>query len=88
MNEDDIKKMIEEGLAGSQVIVSGDGTHYEATVIYKDFAGKSMIEQHRMVYGTLGDSMQGGAIHALSIRTYTPQDWSRLIKTPNNTQSS
>lgn len=87
MNEDGIKKMIEEGLAGSQAIVSGDGTHYEATVIYKDFAGKSMIEQHRMVYGTLGDSMQG-AIHALSIRTYTPQEWNRLIKTPNTTQSS
>jgi acid stress-induced BolA-like protein IbaG/YrbA len=87
MNEDDIKKMIEQGLPGSQVIVSGDGTHFEATVIYKDFAGKSMLEQHRLVYGTLGNSMQG-AIHALSIRTYTPQDWNKLIKTPSNTQSS
>jgi len=87
MNEDDIKKMIEEGLAGSQVIVSGDGTHFEATVIYKDFAGKSMLEQHRLVYGALGNSMQG-AIHALSIRTYTPQDWNKLIKTPTNIQSS
>jgi len=79
--------MIEEGLAGSQVIVSGDGTHFEATVIYKDFAGKSMLEQHRLVYGALGNSMQG-AIHALSIRTYTPQDWNKLIKTPTNIQSS
>lgn len=79
--------MIEEGLAGSQVIVSGDGTHFEATVIYNGFAGMSMLEQHRLVYGTLGNSMQG-AIHALSIRTYTPQDWNKLIKTPTNIQSS
>ena len=87
MNEDDIKKMIEDGLAGSQAIVSGDGTHFEATVIYKEFTGKSMLQQHRMVYGTLGDSMQG-AIHALSLRTYTPQDWNNLIKTPNKIHSS
>ena len=79
--------MIEEGLAGSQVIVSGDGTHFEATVIYNGFAGMSMLEQHRLVYGTLGNSMQG-AIHALSIRTFTPQDWNKLIKTPTNIQSS
>jgi acid stress-induced BolA-like protein IbaG/YrbA len=83
MNEDDIKKLIEEGLSGSQAVVSGDGTHFEATVIYKGFAGKSMLEQHRLVYGTLGDSMQG-SIHALSIRTYTPQDWNKSIKTPNS----
>ena len=87
MNENDIKKMIEDGLVGSQAIVSGDGTQFEATVIYKDFAGKSMLQQHRMVYATLGDSMQG-AIHALSLRTYTPQDWNILIKTPNKMQST
>ena len=87
MNEAEIKTMIERGLPGSQAIVSGDGTHFEAKVIFKDFTGKSMLEQHRMVYETLGDSMQG-AIHALSIRTYTPQDWNKEIKTPNNIQSS
>jgi acid stress-induced BolA-like protein IbaG/YrbA len=87
MNENDIKKMIEAGLSGSQALVSGDGTHFEATVIYKDFTGKSMLEQHRLVYGALGNSMQE-SIHALSIRTYTPQDWNKLIKTPTNIQSS
>lgn len=82
MNEHDIKRLIEEGLSGSQALVSGDGTHFEATVICQGFAGKSMLEQHRMVYGTLGDGMQG-AIHALSIRTFTPQDWDRAQKQSN-----
>ena len=38
-----------------------------------------MLERHRMVYSTLGDGMQG-AIHALSIRAYTPLDWDKSQK--------
>lgn len=75
MQPGDIKSLIEAGLPGSQVKVIGDdGTHFEATVIAEAFSGKRLLERHRMVYGTLGDRMQG-AIHALSIKAYTPQEW-------------
>ena len=71
-----IKAMIEAGLPGSAVQVSGaDGVHFEAVVVCADFSGKSMLAQHRMVYATLGDKMQAGDIHALALRTYTPQQW-------------
>ncbi len=75
MNEAEIKRMIETGLPGGEVTVTGDGRHFEATVVSEVFAGKSTLEQHRMVYGTLGDSFQSEAIHALSVRTYTPEAW-------------
>lgn len=74
MDNDTIKRMIEAGLEGSQAHVTGDGTHFEAVVIDPVFAGKSLIEKHRLVYSTLGDAM-GGAIHALSIRAFTPDEW-------------
>ena len=70
-----VKLWIEEGLSGSSADVVGDGRHFEAVVICSDFAGKSMLEQHRMVYGGLGDKMDE-IIHALSLRTYTPEQWS------------
>jgi acid stress-induced BolA-like protein IbaG/YrbA len=76
MQNEDIKRMIETGLPGSEARVSGDGTHFEAVVISGAFAGKSLLEKHRLVYAALGASM-GGAIHALSIRAYTPEEWSR-----------
>ncbi len=76
MQCEDIERLIESGLSGSEVTVTGDGTHFEATVISPLFEGKSMLEQHRMVYATLGDRMQSD-IHALSIRAYTPQQWER-----------
>jgi acid stress-induced BolA-like protein IbaG/YrbA len=75
MNEDAIVRMIQAGLPGSAVTVSGDGRHFEALVVSAAFAGKSMLEQHRMVYATLGDSFRTDALHALSLKTYTPEQW-------------
>lgn len=69
--------MIATGLPDCEVHVTGDGTHFEAIVVGEVFRDKSLIEKHRMVYGTLGDNVQGGAIHALSIRAYTPEEWER-----------
>ena len=76
MGIDDIRGMIEAGLPGARVEVDGDGTHFSAIVVSDEFTGKSMLQQHRLVYGTLGDKM-GTDIHALAIRTYTPEQWER-----------
>ena len=71
---EDVKQWIEEALSGSSAEVIGDGRHFEAVVVCPQFDGKSMLEQHRMVYGGLGNRMDD-AIHALSLRTYTPEQW-------------
>lgn len=79
MTPAEIRQMIETGLAGAEVHVDGDGAHFVARVISDAFVGLSMIKQHRMVYGTLGNSMEG-AIHALSIQTYTREAWEKARK--------
>ncbi len=76
MTNEEIKTMIEGGLAGAQAYISGDGTHFLARVICDAFAGLPLIKQHRMVYAALGNSMES-AIHALSIQTYTVAEWDR-----------
>ena len=48
--------------------LTGTSDHFEAIVVAKEFAGKSRIEQHRMVYASLGQAM-GSAIHALALKT-------------------
>lgn len=75
----DIKNKIELGLKGCTASVDGDGTHFEAVVVYEGFSGKTLIQRHRMVYAALGDSMKSD-IHALSIKTHTPQELDRLGK--------
>lgn len=51
----------------------GGGGHYALTIVSRQFAGKSPIERHRMVYAALGDAMRG-AVHALSVRALTPDE--------------
>jgi acid stress-induced BolA-like protein IbaG/YrbA len=76
MDPEEIKVLIEKGLPSSTVTVQGDGTHFEAIVVSRDFEGKSLIEQHQIVYNALGDAMKE-QIHALSLKTYTPHQWER-----------
>lgn len=79
MTSDQIRHMIESGLVGAEAHVDGDGSHFVARVVSDSFTGVSMIKQHKMVYATLGDSMEG-AIHALSIQTYTREAWEKARK--------
>jgi acid stress-induced BolA-like protein IbaG/YrbA len=76
MQANHIEHLIKAGLPGAQVIVRGeDGKHFEATVISVAFAGKSLLQQHRMVYSALGKRMEDEEIHALALKTYTPDTW-------------
>lgn len=70
---DDIKHWIEVGLPNSQVTADGDGAHFEALIVCDDFAGKTEIQRHRMVYAALGDKMQQ-TIHALSFKALTTEE--------------
>ncbi len=70
---EDIKEWIEQNLAESEVEISGDGRHFDAVIVCVGFAGKTRIQQHQMVYAALGDRMKDD-IHALSMRTMTPED--------------
>lgn len=74
MDTTTIRQLIETGLPGARVEVRGDdGVHFEATVVSEAFRGKLPLARHRLVYATLGDLM-GGAIHALALKTLTPED--------------
>ena len=69
-----IKTLIETGLPGAEVLIEGDGRHFQASIISDEFDGKTLLQQHRMVYKTLGDKL-GNEIHALSMQTYTVKQW-------------
>jgi len=74
MDSASIEQMIRAELADATVRVSGDdGVHFEAHVVSPSFEGKSTLQRHRMVYATLGRLM-GNEIHALGLRTETPEE--------------
>ena len=70
---DEIKRAIESSIPNSSAVVSGEGGHFSVEVVAPAFAGKSMLEAHRMVYAALTPLMQdaGGPVHAIdSLRTH------------------
>ena len=72
---EELKQRIEQALPGARAEVedlTGGGDHFRAEVVAGQFSGLSRIEQHQLVYGVFGDEV-GGAIHALSIKTSTPE---------------
>ena len=74
MSGDDIETMIKDALPGAEVVMTdlaGDGDHWAAKVTAPQFAGKSRVQQHKMVYDALGGRM-GGVLHALQLTTVVP----------------
>jgi stress-induced morphogen len=74
-----LEERIRQGVGQVSHIVVTDLTgtkdHWEAVIVSKAFSGKSRIQQHQMVYAALGELM-AGPVHALALKTYTPESWS------------
>ena len=70
---EELKTRIEAAIPGAEAFVeSADNVHFSARVRSDAFAGKSRIQQHRMVYDVFGEGELGGAVHALQIKTEVP----------------
>jgi acid stress-induced BolA-like protein IbaG/YrbA len=74
VDPDSIKTGIQGALACEHVEVIGDGQHFQALIVSGEFAGRSRVQRHQLVYKALGDRMRE-EIHALSMRTLTPEEW-------------
>ncbi len=75
METENIEALIRAGLPGAEVKVTGDGRHFEAVVVSDAFAGKSLIQKHRMVMETVKAQIASDELHALSIKAFTPEEW-------------
>jgi stress-induced morphogen len=81
MDTDEVERRIEAGIPDADASVNlprvpdqnHEDAHFAAVIVSPAFEGKSLVEQHRMVYDALGDAMTDD-IHALEMKTYTPQE--------------
>jgi stress-induced morphogen len=77
-----VRELIAQAFPGAEIEVTdltGTKDHYQARVVSADFAGRSLVEQHQMVYRALGEAMHG-PIHALALKTFTPENWAKQGK--------
>ena len=73
-----VEEMIKAQMPDAQVQVqdlTGGGDHYQVTVVSSQFEGKGLVQQHQLIYAALQQAVSSEAIHALALKTYTPQAW-------------
>jgi acid stress-induced BolA-like protein IbaG/YrbA len=80
---DDVQRFIAQGLACTHLQVEGDGRHFFATIVSAEFDGLPRIRRHQRVYAALGDRMRE-QIHALSMKTLTPAEYSAQAPTAHH----
>ena len=69
-----VRQYIAQGLECEHLDLQGDGSHFDAVIVSRAFAGKRPRARHQMVYAALGERMKA-EIHALSMRTLTPEEF-------------
>jgi len=76
MDPEQLKSLIEAGIPAAQVTVrdlTGTRDHFGVQVVAAAFAGKSLVEQHQMVYRAVGQELTN-AVHALQVHTVVPEE--------------
>jgi len=81
MSPNEVKTTLEKALSGSTVQVkdlTGGGDHFQVVVVSAAFEGKGLIDRHQLVYAALRELLGNDLIHALSLKTYTPDQWKQM----------
>jgi len=81
MSAEAIKKRIQENIVTREVILqdlTGGGDHWQVTVVSEQFEGLPLIQQHKMVLDLFSQDIATNHVHALSVKTYTPQRWKKV----------
>jgi stress-induced morphogen len=57
---------------------TGAGDHFEAQVASAAFLGLPLVRQHQLIYSALDEKLATGELHALALKTFTPEQWKTI----------
>ncbi len=77
MQPDQIKALLESQIPDSEVQVNVEGSHINLIVVSPAFEGLNPVKKQQLVYGALSDEIASGVIHAVNMKTYTPEQWAK-----------
>ncbi|MDF2445043.1 MAG: BolA/IbaG family iron-sulfur metabolism protein [Moraxellaceae bacterium] len=75
MTPEEIKSLLSAALPDAEVTVQGEGGKFTVTVVSDRFAGMRPVAKQQLIYAPLNDHIASGAIHAVSMRTFTKEEW-------------
>lgn len=80
MNNQEIETLLKTELGLAEVHVKSDGSHFQIIAVSDKFEGMSRVKKQQMIYAPLSDKIADGSMHALSIKTFSEQEWQRESK--------
>ncbi len=76
MHPEQVQAIIAAGISCQHLKVVGDGQHFEALIVSSEFVGKNRVQRQQAVNAVLRQHFNSGELHALSMKTQTPEEWS------------
>ena len=76
MDANTVESLIRAAFEDAEIQVEGSGANYDITVVSPVFEGLRPVKKQQLVYGALNETIASGAIHAVNIKTFTPEEWS------------
>jgi acid stress-induced BolA-like protein IbaG/YrbA len=80
MQTEEIQQLIEAGMKTELVRVKGDGKHFTALIVSPEFADKNRLDRQRVVFATLKQVLADNLLHAITLKTFTPDEWHQIDK--------
>lgn len=75
MQPEEVKQLLANHLVDCAIEVSGDGRHFDITVVGDIFEGLNAVKKQQLVYAALNEKIADGAVHAVNMKTYTRAEW-------------
>ncbi|CAK4070857.1 BolA family iron metabolism protein IbaG [Vibrio sp. MarTm2] len=77
MDSAKVQQILEQALNLEEIMVKGEGSHYEVIAVDASFDGMSRVKKQQLIYAPLMEYIQRNDIHAVSIKAFTPDEWAR-----------
>ncbi len=75
MQPDEVKQILLSHLPDCDIEVSGDGRHFDITVVGDVFEGLNAVKKQQLVYAGLNQQISDGTVHAVNMKTFTRAEW-------------
>ncbi|MDP2560693.1 BolA family protein [Psychrobium sp. 1_MG-2023] len=77
MEIEEIKALLNDAITLDELHVSGENGHYQIIAVSPMFGEMSRVKQQQAIYAPLNEVIASGAVHAVSIKAFTPEKWQR-----------
>jgi acid stress-induced BolA-like protein IbaG/YrbA len=82
MQPNDVKALLESRIENCDFYIQGEGCNFQVIAVGDVFEGLGPVKRQQLIYGALSEEIASGALHAVSIKTYTPAQWQQAPENP------